>query len=175
MAPVTGQYKFSFDFDDRLACVLDGDTIFKQTWAGVGNSKMVNLVAGEKYKIELLFVELEWGMHVKFYWEHPYQIKELVPQEFLYSEILVFTNNINKNEINIFPNPAKSFVNIKPNTSSSFEVLIYNTNGQLIYSGKYPENTTLVELNTIGYTDGLHFVHFTSDNKQLFGKFLKIK
>jgi len=175
LAPVTGAYKFSFDFDDRLTFVLNGDTIFKQTWGGIGNAQVVNLVAGERYKLELFFVELEWGMHVKFFWEHPYQQKQLVPQEFLYSEIPVFTTNLNKKYINIYPNPAKYFVNINTNTSSSFEVQIYNTSGQLIYAGKYPENTPIVEINTDGYTDGLYFVHITSENKKVFGKFLKIK
>lgn len=175
LAPVTGEYQFSFDFDDRLAFLLDGDTIFKQTWAGSGNARVVNLIAGERYKIELLFVELEWGMHVKFFWEHPYQQKQLVPQEFLYSEIPVFTTNFKKKHINIYPNPSKSFVNINTNTSSPFEIQIYNTSGQLIYSGKYPENTHIVEINTEGYSDGLYFVHITSENKKVFGKFLKIK
>ena len=175
LAPVTGEYKFSFDFDDRLAFVLDGDTIFKQNWAGTGNTRVVNLVAGERYKMEILFVELEWGMHVKFYWEHPYQQKELVPKEFLYSDIPVNTSNLKLNNIKIFPNPSKSFVNIIPNDSSPFEIFVYNTNGKLVYLEKFPENTSIVRINTEGFTDGIYYIQSVSKNNKLFGKFLKIK
>lgn len=175
LAPVSGEYKFSFDFDDRLAFLLDKDTIFKQNWGGTGQSRTINLVAGEKYKIELLFVELQWTMHVKFYWEHPYQEKELVPQEFLYSDEPVSSIKIKKDIMSIFPNPCNNMVNISPNITEAFKVYILNTNGQLVHFQNCQENTSYVRINTDTFKEGLYLVQILSENYNSFGKFLKIK
>ena len=66
-----------------------------------------------------------------------------------------------KNEVKIYPNPAKEILNIESSQDAKYECI--NISGQIIMSGIAKANQT----NTLpisGLASGLYFLKFTSDN-----------
>lgn len=67
-----------------------------------------------------------------------------------YSDLPPLSTNelLNKNEINIYPNPAKSFINISNNTKIA-SLSIYNIAGKVVYKQTVNQHSTFIDLNNL--------------------------
>ncbi len=76
-----------------------------------------------------------------------------------------------QNEITIFPNPATDYISIflqqTPNT-----IQIYNSSGHLVNS--FATNQNFLKISVKNLPNGLYFCLIKSNNKTIFGKFIKI-
>jgi hypothetical protein len=66
-----------------------------------------------------------------------------------------------QNGINIYPNPAKDIINIIKISNSPEQVIIYNTNGQLINKIHLPTNSTVLNVNE--WKPGVYFFHILNE------------
>lgn len=90
-AKYSENYTFYVNADDGVRLWIDGQLILNQ-WqdqsAQIESSK-INLIAGNQYNIQLEYFENLGGAAINLLWESPSQIKEVVPQNYLYSPIEV--------------------------------------------------------------------------------------
>ena len=177
LAPVDGEYKFTFEFDDWLDVSFDNEEKFDRNWGGE-ESFTVDLNAGEQYNIQLNYQEVQWIATIKMFWEHPYQSKQIVPQEFLYSKydpnITLDPNKIENLEI--FPNPGLTQIHIYYPDSQPSEVKLFDIKGNLIQEKKLTEEeykNTFFTMNISKLSQGMYFFQIKSKDKIHSGKFLK--
>lgn len=79
------------------------------------------------------------------------------------------TENFTKQNVNIYPNPAKDILNIKVESSTISSISIYNSIGQLVLSNIKPSNTiTISELKAGAY---FMIVNFNEQSETI--KFIK--
>lgn len=87
-APVTGSYTFSTNNDDGVQLWVDGRLLIDD-WSGHAPadrfSAPISLTAGTKYNITLAYFENGGGANVTLYWDHPGQVRTVIPQSRLYS------------------------------------------------------------------------------------------
>jgi len=89
-------------------------------------------------------------------------------------------NEINKAEINIYPNPSYSDFNIHiKNMSGKFELKLFDISGRLIFHNYYDLNSedNIIEINSsqIGLKTGLYLVNIQNSNYNLYKKVLYIR
>ena len=78
----------------------------------------------------------------------------------------VAINNLEKNDISLFPNPVKEQLEIDLGKNyKEVEVRIFNLNGQILLSEKY-ENHTKLSLDT-PFSSGIYFIEILSERKSL--------
>jgi hypothetical protein len=97
-APVTGQYWFTATHDDGVRIWLN-DTLVLEKWrdgAAHPDSVKVNLVAGQFYKLNLMFKENGGFASINFKWSYPGQTTTIVPYSNLFMP-LVDTIPVNSN------------------------------------------------------------------------------
>ena len=68
------------------------------------------------------------------------------------------TNNFDKNEISLYPNPTTGIINMKDISDYSYK--IYTINGQLIESRKYDSN--IIDISN--QKAGIYFIKLTNNN-----------
>jgi hypothetical protein len=75
-------------------------------------------------------------------------------------------NNIALTEMEApFPNPAKTSINIPYSlTTDSGDIIIYNSQGQIIEQLKIDKNFENVNLDITSYTNGVYFYHISSED-----------
>ncbi len=74
-------------------------------------------------------------------------------------------DSVNKNSMNLFPNPADQSITIKTEFSQGFEFTITNMYGQEIYSGN--TNEDISQLQTSALPNGIYFLSIIRENKIL--------
>lgn len=85
-AKYSGTYTFYTVADDGIRLWVNGNQLV-DNWndqAPTERSGTINLVAGQKYAIQIQYYNNSYGGVAKLYWSHPQQPKEIVPQQFLY-------------------------------------------------------------------------------------------
>ncbi len=71
-------------------------------------------------------------------------------------------NNLQNNNINVYPNPSKDLINIK--ISDKIEnIKIYNFIGQIVFDEIINDNS--VQINTSNYKPGIYFITIKTKNK----------
>ncbi|MFT6747712.1 MAG: glucose/arabinose dehydrogenase [Glaciecola sp.] len=175
LAPVSGNYTFSFDFDDRLIFVLDGDTIFERDYGGSAEAAVVSLVAGKKYNVVVYFTEVQWTTTMKLYWEHPYQEKQIIPQEFLYSKTPVSIAGVVVNSFEVFPNPADNTLNFTLTEAGFGTLVLFNAKGNVVKSNTFYSagNSNVHSISLLGLVSGLYFYQIKVSAELYSGKIIK--
>ncbi len=79
----------------------------------------------------------------------------------------VFTNNVVKEKIMLYPNPASTFIFIKNYETKNVNYFIYNDLGQIIKKGI--TNNSMINVNDL--TNGIYFIKFENLDKNF--KFVK--
>ncbi|MFY9307760.1 MAG: T9SS type A sorting domain-containing protein [Bacteroidia bacterium] len=81
-------------------------------------------------------------------------------------------NNQEQRNMNIFPNPARNIVNVAlPFGVHNAEIKIYNTLGQTEQTITNINNAR-IQIETLGFPNGLHFIVLQNGNQQLNSKFI---
>jgi hypothetical protein len=90
------------------------------------------------------------------------------------SNIMTSTNSTNtKNEISIYPNPAKNTITIHQSTpSSNQQLLITNILGEEIYHQPI-NNSNKQTIDVSQWSNGVYFYQIRNDKETLQGKFVK--
>lgn len=103
-APVSGNYTFKTNNDDGTRLWVNGQTIIDD-WNGhapTWQQGSIYLNAGQKYDIEMDFVDYWGGAQAQLYWEYPGQGTQIVPSCRLYPK-LTATSITNSAQPNIGP------------------------------------------------------------------------
>lgn len=83
---------------------------------------------------------------------------------------LSVTNDLEKNKLSIYPNPASNFIIIKLNNTEKANVKIYNTIGKLIKEISVV-NTYKLDVSKLG--SGIYFIRFNNNTSATY-KFIKL-
>ena len=75
-----------------------------------------------------------------------------------------------KNEIRIYPNPAKNVLNIS-STEGEGSVKLYNTIGEVLKFKSINSNQSSLDISTIN--PGIYFIEVTSNEEVITKKFIK--
>lgn len=75
-----------------------------------------------------------------------------------------FAENIDTNNINIYPNPADSYFNIQFDSQIPQKIELYDIRGKLIFADNNPNEST--RINTVGYPSGRYLVNIIYKNKK---------
>ena len=85
-----------------------------------------------------------------------------VVQVFEHDSLAVSTNNaFNEDYFSIYPNPVDDKIFIQTNSPFNGEIIIYNANGQLMYSRKI-NNSSIIEINSLNLPNGLYYTSLLS-------------
>lgn len=179
LAPVTGSYTFTFEYDDHVEVNLNGENVLisNDQLNGGERSISVNLNAGVKYNLIVKYKEDRWLSKIKMFWQNNYQEKQIVPQKFLYpdSSDQVSTKILDIEELTIFPNPSKNFIQLTVNDSNPFIIKIYSNNGNLIRKTNYSASTKLIRLDIQSLSHGSYFLRYEGKTSIHVGRFIKLK
>ncbi len=86
-AQYTEPYTFYFMSDDGVRLRLDDRLIIDNWVVGVSESSAtVNLIAGQKYLLQIEYFDARGGAQARFRWSSPSTPKRIVPQSQLYSQ-----------------------------------------------------------------------------------------
>ena len=83
------------------------------------------------------------------------------------------TQFLNKDLINVFPQPANDYVNIKITANNSIghgEIWIHNTLGELVHTGDTKQGE-VININTDNWAPGVYYVLVKIENRNITYKF----
>lgn len=80
-----------------------------------------------------------------------------------FSQVVKLENN-GKNEYNLYPNPASNVISLFL-VDGNEKVMVYNTLGQVVYSGS--ANGNIMDLNISQYIPGVYYVQVLNANNEL--------
>lgn len=87
------------------------------------------------------------------------------------ADFIVSNQNIEIQNISVFPNPVTTFISIqKENENREYKYEIFNRAGQLVVDGKSQDN----KINTSLFESGIYFLKLIEKNKFYLGKFIKM-
>ncbi|HKJ79933.1 MAG TPA: cadherin domain-containing protein, partial [Prolixibacteraceae bacterium] len=83
-------------------------------------------------------------------------------------------DNLQLNQLDIYPNPSNGIVTIDfSNSAHKYKrIEIINTNGQVVYTGKVKNTTTTKTIDLSGNSKGIYFIHLKTDNSTVKGKII---
>lgn len=77
--------------------------------------------------------------------------------------------------VRLYPNPASEFLQIEfPGQIQSGEIFLCDVVGKIIYKSEIIE-LSAIEIDVIGFSDGIYFIYFSGDNFQLHKQFIVSK
>lgn len=160
LAPSTGSYTFFFDYDDKMRFYLNGVLLIDK-FKKVGtrsDSISINLVAGQRYPIQVDYGEASGNAYMKMRWISPWFEKSTIPKRQLYST----SNNPDlfvRTEPNIclYPVPFDNELNITfqtdpDSTEREVQLQVVNTFGDFLHDGTYsvdPHNPIKVNTDAV--------------------------
>ena len=153
------EYTLYASIDDGVRITIDGDIVIND-YPG-GHSMMTKsgkkiLEAGKKYPIIIDFTQWWNNAAIKFEWESPNQLREIVPSSQLYTpdsmndigevpgksgDALVYVDPVNGRSVTI------ELQNLGVDGKSQFE--IYNIQGKLLLNGFLESSKTVIDLSEI--------------------------
>ena len=86
-APATGTYEFHSWIDDYLQITINGVTQTADDIGGAGYSIVMDLVEGQFYPVTMYFMNRGGSANLSLFWTKPDATYEVVPKQYLYTEI----------------------------------------------------------------------------------------
>lgn len=183
--PATGSYTFYISGDDYCDLYMSSDSLHEHKafmarvpgWTNQGEwnkysaqtSQQIELVAGEKYYIEALHKEGQFGDFVAVAWTGPGIEQEIIPGAFLSPGVpsapLSYPVRQYRN-ITLFPNPSnQSHFEVRINgwNGEELHATIYDSVGRLIQSSSH--NSDHFELEIPGGRQGVYVVSIQFDDQ----------
>ncbi len=147
-------------------------------------STTINLVAGQKYYIEVLHKEGTGGDNVAVAWQGPGITQQVIAGSYLSpfvpggtaarisSSAPGMEANMNEGAISLYPNPASGgrFTISLPETSQDVVVRIYDNLGRMVYE-KIAQGNNNIVINS-GLKAGLYIVRIKSQGYSLTKKLI---
>ena len=164
----SGTYTFSIDSDNGRRLWIN-DQLIIDKWLGDWGtvySGSIDLEEMTKYDIKLEYFEESGGANIKFYWSSDKEIKEIVPQCQLYSELPTGISNKPSQPIGIYPNPVSNTLFLS-GLNQAVNIEIYNLQGRKV-SQSFGRS-----INTESLSKGMYFLLITTDGKPQTFKFIK--
>lgn len=170
LAPTTGEYTFTFEYDEGVRFTLGEDVLIDKLDRHTGvDSVKIDLEENTYYPVKIEYNEYQWLARLFWFWSHKYTAKEIVPKNYLYSTIVTGTDS---NEIvektSIYPNPANDIVHIENYNPTKID--IYSQTGVLIRVENSIDSNS-IDISTLD--PGLYYIKMsneTSSNVQTFIK-----
>lgn len=92
------------------------------------------------------------------------------------ASITEFSNTFNENQIEIYPNPSKTYLTMRFGKYLVNKLDLYDMTGKLILNQMLPENgINYIELNIESLQEGIYFIKALSNDTQLTSKFTIIR
>ena len=112
----------------------------------------ISLEAMTRYKIKVEYFEETGGANIKLQWSSNHELKEIIPQSQLYSDLpLSIPVQSNKSSLKVFPNPATDILHIdRLETPTLMDVYNMQGNKVLQQFGTY--------INTTKLPSGMYFI-----------------
>jgi glucose/arabinose dehydrogenase len=179
LAPVTGEYKFHFEYNDGIRVYLSSELILDDwdAWPDGSSTVCVDLEAGERYPIQIDYIEHLWQAWMMWRWEHPYTYEaDFVPTEFLYPENLVsgVVVEAEAGTFKAFPNPTTDILYVScDENETNFSVKITDLAGVEMSDEVYKTSSCNISIDLADLPDNFYLLHIESDSKKSVIKFLK--
>ncbi len=167
----TGTYTFYLTSDNGRRLWIN-DQLIIDKWLSdydVTYTGTISLTQMTKYNIKVEYFEEAGGANINLEWSSNNEVREIIPQSQLYSEMIVSdVPTLNNASINPYPNPVRDVLKIsgldKPATLE-----VYNSLGK-----KVSENEGM-SINTSELSPGLYLLNVKLDGKSQMFKFIKEK
>lgn len=92
-------------------------------------------------------------------------------QDFGFSTWALSVNNVKRNNLEIYPNPATTKLNINLETTKTIEIKVYNVLGQLQKTHNHTGNSSTMDVNDLAA--GIYFLRYTTDQGKIISKQFK--
>ncbi len=126
----------------------------------------IHLDAMTKYKIRLDYFEESGGANIKLKWSSNHEVKEIIPQSQLYTDLPLGIIQNNENSLLLYPNPVENILNIQGLKEPAI-LEIYNIQGNKVLQ------TYDTSVNVESLSKGIYFI-MINDNGQIQNlKFIK--
>ncbi len=145
----TDFYTFFLNSDNGRRLWINGELIIDKWLADWGTeySGQINLVAGQKYDIELDYFEAVGGANCKLSWSSYLQNREVIPQSQLYSqEIITALSDDQFSTTHVYPNPFTSGFQLT-STKKLSQVKVFSIYGTELLNIEQPDTTNLFGSN----------------------------
>ncbi|MCU4164436.1 PA14 domain-containing protein [Carboxylicivirga caseinilyticus] len=164
----SGTYTFYIDSDNGRRLWVNNQLVIDK-WIGDWGTVYTGTIYLQemtKYDIKLEYFEETGGANIKFYWSSSKEVKEIVPQSQLYSELPTEISNKPTTGLKIYPNPVSNTLFIDA-LNEPTQLEIYNLQGCKVLQslGK--------SINTESLAKGMYFLMIHSDEVPQTFKFIK--
>ena len=180
LAPVSGQYTFSAEYDDAAKVQVYKAEVIDDL-EGNGENTTANsiyLYAGERYNIDIWYIEKRWSCKMKLSWSYPDQGLQIIPQKFLYSTRVADSIDPKKDvsELMVFPNPVQNemIISFRSFTESLERIDIYDSKGRLVKTIEHESNLNYYFINMWEFEQGIYTVKAYSDDQIYTSRFVRI-
>ncbi|SFF26733.1 PA14 domain-containing protein [Spirosoma endophyticum] len=149
-APVTGTYIFSTDTDDGVRLWVNRKLLIND-WNGhpsvLNNGTAIDLVAGQRYDIQMDYFEYTGGATARLGWAYPGQSLTIIPKERLYPTTISLASarvaateeqSIEVSHLQAYPVPARESIWVRYNAAAAGEATL-----QLINTAAQPVHQTI--------------------------------
>ena len=126
----------------------------------------VTLEAMTKYKIRLDYFEELGGANIKFYWSSNHEVKELVPQSQLYSDLPLGVIETKEKSLVLYPNPVDNILYIQGLEEPTL-LEIHNTQGDKVLQ------SFGTSINVQSLSKGIYFIMINNEEEIQNLKFIK--
>jgi hypothetical protein len=165
----TGTYTFYITSDNGRR-VWVNDQLIIDEWVGdwgVTYKGTIYLQEMKKYNITVEYFEEVGGANIKLEWESNLELREVIPQSQLYSEMVTGSSPVSVTpDFSIHPNPGTDVLHVNGLEKPTL-LEIYSSYGKKLMERK----GTSVNIDKLA--PGLYFLYFTVDGEQQFYKFIK--
>jgi glucose/arabinose dehydrogenase len=138
LAPVTDTYTIWVDYRDGIKLDFN-DSLYINTWnlfVDQVDSFEIEMEAGEFYPIDLWFQDVTHKSRMRFFWEHKYLVKDIIPDQNLYTDPVLGIKDQTKLEgVQIYPNPVEDVLVVRYNGFATPEVQVLDITGRDLSTG----------------------------------------
>ena len=187
-APITGTYIFSTDTDDGVRLWVNRKLLIND-WNGhpstLNNGTAIDLVAGQRYDIQMDYFEYTGGATARLGWAYPGQSLTIIPQGRLYPTTISLASarvaaNENKDvELPImqaYPIPARESVSIRyvAETAGEAKVQLINAAAQPVLQTLHlvTPGENLIKMTVDQYSRGTYILTLTQGSRRLSRKII---
>jgi len=178
LSPVTGEYTFYIIAND-YARLRIGNKIIFDNWQNSNvvseDSVTIELISGERQYIQLDFADENWQTEISLGWKHPFNSREIIPQRFLYTDIISGIPELFFDEsFFVFPTSVENELTIVlGNDTNSYSLSIHDQLGLEVWREERTNGNTVVT-DVSNLEAGTYTVRIKSDDTIRSTRFFKL-